>query len=212
MIKTQVSANPAANPDVGSVNAAMQTLKAARKELETQIAGLNTEVAQISSRVIELEGMPVSFEDWSNYLRQWVDAKGKAWMDGRQIAHMCRNTRDKKAMNGKSWTELEEECQSEFFMDDRHPFDRGSTMEAMCFFMPEVVHSKLLEGLREQVGSRWGNDALPTVEVRKAEIAKLDEKRASLLKIRGAFESDLAQLKLVFMQEPESPAPLKGQE
>lgn len=210
MTKLQTTANPSSSPAIGNINAAMQTLKAAQQELKTKIAGLDTQLYQISKQCGELANMPVSFDDWSHYLRQWVDAKGQAWMDARQVLHMCRDTKDKKAMNGCSWTELEESCQHEFFMDDRDPFDKGSAMDAMCFFMPEVVHSKLLEGLREKVGKRWGNDALPTVEERKTLVAELDEKKAELAQTRRVFNDELSQLMRLFTGGPDSSASVES--
>ncbi len=52
-----------------------------------------------------------------------------------------------------------------------HGEDR--TLSTLCYFVPDAVHSRIMQTIETAIGSKWGNEELPSISERRETIADL---------------------------------------
>jgi len=178
-----------------SVTSSLKALSANAKELRAKKAALNEQLRA-------LRAAPVSLEDFAKYLRNWVAHHGdiykkSLWLHAMNEPRMGHQT----AIMETPFEELERVSQLPVF----YPFpemsvlnsNRGSMIDALCFFMPETVFEKLFSAIQEACGKRWGNtEFLPLAQRVEAIDTLLAEINLIAPKL-NAVEAEVAEISAV---------------
>lgn len=166
--------------------------------MSTQAKDIREKMSALNLEIAALRDAPVSLEDFRKYLLLWIEHKGKAYADKCFLHSVLADTDSFSALNKRPFSELESTAGSRMFW----PFPRSSELNlcnepmlnALCFFMPELVFEKLLLAMQEHYGQRWGNaDAMP-IEQRVARLEVLNREVSKLRPDLNAIESEISKI------------------
>jgi hypothetical protein len=182
-----------------TINAAIVTLQKAQTDLQSQIDEALTNELALNKEIETLGNLPVSLDDFSQYLKKHIEFYANAWFNGRQPSHLLiARFRDETAMNKKGWKEFEPQVgeikSSEFLMPHFCKLNQGDAFGALCFALPDVMHENLMTAYRAAIGDRWGNDDLPSVELRRASVTELRAKLTASRTQREELQTSLKEL------------------
>ncbi len=138
---------------------------------------LRVRVAEISEKIRKVGEAPINLEDFGEYLRKWISARGAAYGAALNPAALLSadtfSRPDDLPLSRCSLARLDEMGMDARFRlfgsfsvtaryDDCNPFDM------LCFFFPEMVFEKLCAEIKTACGAAWPNGAqLPLAERRK---------------------------------------------
>ncbi len=178
------------------LNQAVEIIKQQRAEIARDRDAMQRRKGEIAAEIVRLRGLPISFDDWGQYLKAEIEDQGKDWMGRLPSAILSRGS-FKTPQNEIGWDKFEREDGSfaAFPLVDRLvTFGGESAFGGLCALFPERVHAVLMERITERCGGRWGNNDLPTVEERRAAIARLEQEDESLDKRRAVLAGELDAL------------------
>lgn len=177
---------------LASVTSSLQSLSARAKNLREKMAGLNGEIRA-------LREAPVSLEDFSKYLKNWIKRVGENYEKDLWIHAMNQPIAGRQGgMNKTSFQELETVSSSPMFW----PFPdqsvvyqgRGMPIAGFCFFTPEAVFEKLFAAIQNTVGKQWGNADLTPIAQRISMIETLNAEIEVILPQLNAAESEIEKM------------------
>ena len=139
---------------------------------------LRLRVAEISEKIRKVGEAPVNLEDFGEYLRKWISARGAVYCAALKPAALLSadtiSRPDDLPLSRCSLARLDDmgigDARFRLFgslsvtarYDDCNPFDM------LCFFFPERVFEKLCAEIKTACGAAWPNGAqLPLSERRK---------------------------------------------
>ena len=182
-----------------TISAAIATLQIAQTELVKQIHDAQNNEQNYTNQIEELRTLPISLDDFSQYLKKHIEFYATTWFTGRHPSNMLiARFSGETAMNKKGWKDFEhqigEVTTHEFLLPHFCKLNDGDAFSALCFAMPEAMHEKLMTAYRDAIGERWGNEDLPKVELRRASIAALQDKLNTCKTEREALQTSLQEL------------------
>lgn len=181
---------------LSAVKTAQTTIKNAIAELRSRIETNAHEASAHTAEIQRLRSLPISFDDFGQYLAADIARMGQVWFGQSNI--LAKRSHE-TANNEKAWGYFEESRGRTSVFPEMHKpgeLERGTsgTLGALCFFSPELVYGKLMEAYRTRCAARWGNTDLPTVAQRQMVILDLSVKRSQLLEEKATLEAELADL------------------
>jgi len=183
---------------IDEIKDALATIRSAKLTLQEQIADVLAKEQNCAAQIADLQAMPIALGDFSQYLRKHIDSFGVRWFAGRSARNLLTPRSHETAMNARPWRTFEGEnvtdAAYEYLMPELSVLNKGDAFSALCFVMPEALHEKLMDGYRETIGARWGNEELPTVEQRRASIAELVAQRDDYRAQRETLTARLHEL------------------
>lgn len=177
-----------------TLKSALSTITGQLSKLKEELADTNQQISVIGALIGELRGMPLSLEDWSNYLKATIQKRADSYLPGFANS-LVMPYRGDEPHNKRPWSAFDDSDGNPnplYLPDDI--FGHMHYGEAMCFFFPEVIYDRLMARLKERVGHRWGNEDVPPVEERRKTIAELAARRAALLEKRRALEGEIDEI------------------
>ncbi len=181
-----------------AIQDALATVKNARIALQKQIDDALSSERTSRAQIDAYRAMPISLNDWSQYLKKHIENLGREWFAARRATVLLIDKTYDTAMNKRSWNTFEREVGEvttySFAMPDFCALNGGDAFGALCFVLPEAVHEKLMAGYRSAIGAKWGNEDHPPVENRRKIIADLKEKISASQAHREGLEESLSAL------------------
>lgn len=178
-----------------SVTASLKALSANAKELRAKKESLHEQLRALRTA-------PVCLEDFAKYLRNWVAFHGDKYKKSLWL-HAMNEPRPGQptGIMQTSFEELERVSHLPTF----YPFpemseiyvNRGSMIDALCFFMPEAVFEKLFSAIQETCGKRWGNTEFLPFAQRVAAVETLLSEINLIAPKLSAVESEVAEISAV---------------
>lgn len=139
-------------------------------------------------RMAELRAMPVSKADFLKLLKENIKLQGDLYASKQKASIKIENDY-KTPLNKASFTSLLSPFNNAH--NERMPEhttwlfnaisggflqelgDNTTALQTLCWLMPEVVYERIVAVVDDAFGGQWGNDDLPSVDERKAEIERL---------------------------------------
>lgn len=156
---------------------------------------LRLRVAEISEKIRKVGEAPINLEDFGEYLRKWISARGAAYGAALNPAALLSadtfSRPDDLPLSRCSLARLDEMGMDARFRlfgslsvtaryDDCNPFDM------LCFFFPEMVFEKLRTDIKTACGAAWPDGAQAPIAERRKVVAELARERDGLTaKIKG---------------------------
>lgn len=177
------------------INQAVEMIKVERGEIAQELASIQIRRGEIETEIARLRALPISLDDWGQYLKSEIERLGSSWM-GRFPSALLSRGSYKKPHNERGWSDFEREDGSFSTL----PLDEGlitygeGALDGLCAIFPEAVYSTLMARIKARVGGRWGNIEMPTVSERRAAIEQIELEAESLDEKRRRLEERLASL------------------
>lgn len=210
---------PNGNPETISPDlaAAHAMLTAAVATLREEINALNDAIGADKGEIARLREIPVSLDDFSQFLRHEIDTRGREWLG--QGGNILSVRSGEQKSNALPWSRFEskegELLSAGIFGDFNTPgvMHRSSNaaFDAFCYFFPDQVHDKLMASYRATAGGKWGNTEHPSVADRRTAVATLLARIEANTTRRNAKTAEFEQLTgaVVINLDPPN-MPLKG--
>ena len=150
---------------------------------------LRLRVAEISEKIRKVGEAPINLEDFGEYLRKWISARGAAYGAALNPAALLSadtfSRPDDLPLSRCSLARLDEMGMDARFRlfgslsvtaryDDCNPFDM------LCFFFPEMVFEKLRTDIKTACGAAWPDGAQAPIAERRKVVAELARERDGL--------------------------------
>lgn len=173
---------------------ALSTVNGTLSKLKAELLDTNTQISGLTAKMSHLSQMPISLDDWGSYLKAAIDKRAESHM---RFVHedLIQSVRFDGgiARNQQPWSYFEDNVEDQLFNMKLFP-ENGCVIRAMCFFFPDVIHERVMSRLKESLGTRWGNDDLPSVEERRKLVAEMQEKRKELERKRADLEAQIDEI------------------
>jgi|GEM_PF-7027164 len=166
------------------VQSALSAIHSARQTLVEKIEAAKARIQHCRNRESGMRHAPLSLADYGVQMKQEIRAQAdhfeKRWIASRVSAGLNGDHRQ------APWKDFQSGAARIIGGEHAPAFD----LSALCFFLPDLVHDRLMESLRGAATDlKWGNDKHPSIEERqqiieqcKAEAAKLELELADLEK------------------------------
>ena len=151
---------------------------------------LRLRVAEISEKIRKVGEAPINLEDFGEYLRKWISARGAAYGAALNPAALLiadnASRPDDPPLSRCSLARLDEmgigDARFRLFgslsvtarYDDCNPFDM------LCFFFPDMVFEKLRTEIKTACGAAWPDGAQAPIAERRKVVAELARERDGL--------------------------------
>ena len=150
---------------------------------------LRLRVAEISEKIRKVGEAPINLEDFGEYLRKWISARGAAYGAALNPAALLSadtfSRPDDLPLSRCSLARLDEMGMDARFRlfgsfsvtaryDDCNPFDM------LCFFFPDMVFEKLRTEIKTACGAAWPDGAQAPIAERRKVVAELARERDGL--------------------------------
>lgn len=177
------------------ITEAVEMIKGERAAIADEIAAALRRKTKIAAEIARLRAMPISLEDWGQYLKAEIAAQGQGWMGSFPGDLLARGT-FKTPSNERGWIDFEREDGSFCNLPGESfgSYGDGTALRALCALFPGQVHQALMERIKGRIGERWGNIDLPTVAERRAEIVRLEQEDERLDERQTQLSGRLAEL------------------
>lgn len=180
------------------ISDALSIIKNERQTLAKKIDEHRATEARCAGRIADLMAMPVSLDDFGIFFRAYVERVGASWFSGGFAHLMLSQSGGATPANKMRLSGFQDENGAVLASHvlGRADFERSGNggFAMMCFFQPELVHARMMEGFEQTLGDRWGNESLPTVAQRNEEIKALREEAAIARAAREGLEPRLGVL------------------
>jgi hypothetical protein len=176
-------------------NSPLDQVIAQMHEQVENVSALRVRVAEISEKIRKVGEAPINLEDFGEYLRKWISARGAAYGAALNPAALLSadtfSRPDDLPLSRCSLARLDEMGMDARFRlfgslsvtaryDDCNPFDM------LCFFFPEMVFEKLRTEIKTACGAAWPDGAQAPIAERRKVVAELARERDGLTaKIKG---------------------------
>jgi hypothetical protein len=170
-------------------NSPLDQVIAQMHEQVENVSALRVRVAEISEKIRKVGEAPINLEDFGEYLRKWISARGAAYGAALNPAALLSadtfSRPDDLPLSRCSLARLDEMGMDARFRlfgslsvtaryDDCNPFDM------LCFFFPEMVFEKLRTEIKTACGAAWPDGAQAPIAERRKVVAELARERDGL--------------------------------
>lgn len=177
-----------------NLKAALSTITGQLSTLKDDLVETNSQLSGINAKIYNLKQMPISLDDWGKYFKAAIEKKASAHLPFVHEELIQSNPhRSQIARNQQPWSYFEENRFDQLFNMGLFP-EQGSSLGAMCFFFPDVIYERVMARLKERIGTKWGNDDLPTVEERGKMLEELTQQREALEQKRADLEAQIDEI------------------
>ncbi|NMG46417.1 hypothetical protein GPA22_22115 [Aromatoleum toluvorans] len=186
------------NINSASVDAALRQVRGTVAGLRQKVAAADARMQQIAQDINALKEAPISFEDWSKYLKDYIQRRGANWPDS--VFMMKVSSGESRfpgdpliGVGAREWREFEGGT-SPLFGAEAYlsKITEGDVFSALCAVAPKLVHARLVSSLKAR-GTRFGTDLLP-VPQRKLLVAKLELEHKTLETQRAGLQAEIDEL------------------
>ena len=177
-----------------NVQSALSTISGTLVKLKEELIATGCQINSINAQIAELESLPISLDDWGKYFKSAIEKKANEhlpFVHDELIASSPH--RGHTARNQQPWSWYETDSYDQMFNLALFPSDGGS-LRAMCFFFPEVIYERVMGRLKERIGSKWGNEDLPSVDERKKSVTELTQQRQELEERKAELEHQVNKI------------------
>lgn len=164
-------------------------------QMQAQIDNVNalrTHAAEIVAQIRKEGEAPVSLQDFGEYLRQWISARGVAYAAALNAAALLRqdyeNRPNDPPLSRCSLTQLDamgigRDARFRLFgnLSVTVRYDGVNPIDMLCFFFPELVFEKLRAEIETACAAGWPSGVHAPLAERRKKIAELARERAALL-------------------------------
>lgn len=217
---------------IASAKSALQAFQnqaaAIRKERE-DVAG---QIEKLESEIKRLRDMPVSKTDFSLLLKEHIAAESKqaeqilidvltsekrgqdenAAIEKPSYSNMSWHNLETHTIGKKEYGTLRENWILSSFRAARGEFLSGEffsrgedrTLSTLCYFVPDAVHSRIMQTIETAIGSKWGNEELPSISERRETIADLQTEIEDMLARLADLDEAISEF-----NEATAPAPVE---
>jgi len=158
-------------------------------------------IEKLKSEIKRLRDMPVSKTDFSLLLKEHMAAESKqaeqilidlltserrgfgenAAIEIPSYNNMPLNELETHTIGRKEYGTLRENwifsgfraAHGEFLSGNFFSHGEDRTLSTLCYFVPDAVHSRIMQTIETAIGSKWGNEELPSISERRETIADL---------------------------------------
>lgn len=177
-----------------NLKAALSTINGTLAKLKEELLETNSQISGLNAKIYNLSQMPISLDDWGKYFKAAIEKKAEFHMPYVHEELIQSNPhRGHVARNQQPWSHFEENRADQLFNMGLFP-EQGSTLQAMCFFFPDVVYERVMSRLKERIGAKWGNDDLPPVEDRRKLVVEMQQQREALERKRAELEAQIDEI------------------
>ena len=170
-------------------NSPLDQVIAQMHEQVENVSALRVRVAEISEKIRKVGEAPINLEDFGEYLRKWISARGAAYGAALNPAALLSadtfSRPDDLPLSRCSLARLDEMGMDARFRlfgslsvtaryDDCNPFDM------LCFFFPDMVFEKLRTEIKTACGAAWPDGAQAPIAERRKVVAELARERDGL--------------------------------
>ena len=156
---------------------------------------LRLRVAEISEKIRKVGEAPINLEDFGEYLRKWISARGAAYGAALNPAALLSadtgSRPDDQPLFRCSLARLDEMGMDARFrmfgsLSVTTRYDGCNPFDMLCFFFPEMVFEKLRTDIKTACGAAWPDGAQAPIAERRKVVAELARERDGLTaKIKG---------------------------
>ena len=193
-------------------------LKKVRAEYEQTF----TEIDKVKAEIKRLKEMPVSRADFSLLLKEHIAA-----LADKTDKILCRDLTEQaedmhmkfEPFNRRGMSSLEVKYiggkSADWIFSYNNVLDNtggvlangqleaGKLQSLLMWLFPDVIHDKIMMVVNEQIGEKWGNDELPTVEEKNKKITDLQIELKDLEAKRDDLAAQLAEFsKMTAIDDP----------
>lgn len=166
--------------------------------LKEELTKTNRQIAVIGAQIEELRDMPVSLNDYGQYIKARIENAAEHHA-GMLEWNMFRNSESMgcSPKNRERFGDLENVLGSDSTLFPSGFFGNlgdSISIHAACFFFGDQMYESFMKRAQAKFGKRWGNEDLPTVEERRKTIFSLEETLVTLHEKRSALETEIDEI------------------
>ena len=176
-------------------NSPLDQVIAQMHEQVENVSALRVRVAEISEKIRKVGEAPINLEDFGEYLRKWISARGAAYGAALNPAALLSadtgSRPDDQPLFRCSLARLDEMGMDARFrmfgsLSVTTRYDGCNPFDMLCFFFPEMVFEKLRTDIKTACGAAWPDGAQAPIAERRKVVAELARERDGLTaKIKG---------------------------
>lgn len=171
------------------VQSALSAIHSARQTLVEKIEATKARIQHCRNRESGMLHTPLSVEDYGTQMKQEIRAQAdhfeKRWIASRVSAGLNGDHRH------APWKDFQNGAARIIGGEHAPAFD----LSALCFFLPDLVHDRLMESLRGASSDlKWGNDKHPSIEERRQIIEQCKTEAPQLELELADLEKELHEL------------------
>ena len=150
---------------------------------------LRLRVAEISEKIRKVGEAPINLEDFGEYLRKWISARGAAYGAALNPAALLSadtfSRPDDLPLSRCSLARLDEMGMDARFrlfgsLSVTARYDECNPFDMLCFFFPDMVFEKLRTEIKTACGAAWPDGAQAPIAERRKVVAELARERDGL--------------------------------
>lgn len=171
------------------------------KKKADDLALLKTRIVEIKDQIKAIENEPMGIDDFSIYLRRWVEAKGRKFSESLRVEAIFQERaidRDHPPIAKCGFGPLEAYIEHDFMkifgeLSSLHNPNAGDRFGMLCFFMPDVISEKLIAEVKTRYADKWPGGIDTTVAQRKATISNLVSERETTKAQADAIQAEIEE-------------------
>lgn len=180
---------------------AIELVRARLVTLRSEVGRIDERISEIDRTIARLRAEPVSFEDYSEFVRQWIIREGSEWVAplfGREAVGVAGGVEKlDEAVFSLPWShfELAQGSSLTIPVKGNAPgyLHRMSVPKALFAFFPDKAHEKIMEKIEIALEGRWPDGRMPVAERRKM-IAGLSGERTELHARRVELQAEVDRM------------------
>ncbi|MFD1244148.1 hypothetical protein [Paralysiella testudinis] len=197
------------------IQSALAAISGELKKMREERTSTAAEIGKLQAEIKRLQDMPVSRADFGLLLQEHIAAQAqrtdaallhdlqdvKKTFDGQSIEYNQYNKRGMAEMEVHRFGDFPDWIFSYNLLANpaggvlaSGQLKARELQSLLCWLLPEVIHSKIMAVINEQIGAEWGNDTLPSVAERREQIADMQAEIASLQARLAELDAALAEL------------------
>lgn len=180
---------------MNTIKSALTSIADELKSLRSQLQETEQQIKIVQIQIAELKKMPVSLEDWSEYLKSAIIQTGEKYFNSINPTLLSGND----AANKQSWDFFEKHPNLSIgILYHLNAFNSAQeTDEMMCCFFPDLVHEKIMDSVKKKFNDAWGNTELPSLPERRNLLNEFENNLADLEEKRNGLQKQINEISAV---------------
>ncbi|POD94216.1 hypothetical protein BV924_16425 [Pectobacterium odoriferum] len=188
----------------------LSEVKATLSEYLNKKEKLKNKINDINLRIGELQSMPMSLDDYCTFIPDFINRFGSNVFSS--LKRSMTNSYNNSEGNSEAWGNVEKENGEVVGLTRLLGFsglaksddNNLEILRYLCFLFPDEIAGKVIEALKNDTSTAWGNESLPPIAERREMVKELVEQRTSLEKELSDVSTEIQSINSLFSQMPQA--------
>ncbi|WP_420064107.1 hypothetical protein [Pectobacterium colocasium] len=184
---------------LGEVKTTLSELLNKKKTLIDKISDINLQIGK-------LQAMPMSLDDYCTFIPDFINRFGSDVFSSLKRSM----TRLNNEGNSETWGNLEKENGEIVGLTRLLGFsglaksddNNLEILRYLCFLFPDEITGKVIEALKNDTSTIWGNESLPPISERRESVKLLVEQRIPLEAELESVSAEIESISSLFKEMP----------